>query len=57
VKDVLSKDEVLRRIIMATSSLNEISTDQLGNRVVVRGRGVTLPAPSLLFLQQASEYQ
>ncbi len=29
------------------SSLNEISMDQLGNRVVVRGWGVTPPAPPL----------
>jgi hypothetical protein len=38
------------------SSLNEISTDQLGNRmVVVRGEGVTSPsAHPHPFLQQAS---
>jgi len=29
--------ETSRRRIAVTSSLNEISTDQLGNRVVVRG--------------------
>jgi hypothetical protein len=29
-----------------TSSLNEISTNQLGNRVVVRGEGVTPFAPT-----------
>jgi hypothetical protein len=37
---------IARRRITVTSSLNEISMDQLGNRVVVRGRGVTLPAPT-----------
>ncbi len=36
---------------MVTSSLNETSTDQLGNRVVVRLRGVSPPLPP--FLQQA----
>ncbi len=29
--------EILRRRIAVTSSLNEVSTDQLGNRVLVRG--------------------
>jgi hypothetical protein len=35
-----------------TSSLNKIPTDQLGNRVVVRGEGVggvTPPEPTLFF--------
>ncbi len=32
------------RRITATSSSNEISTDQLGNRVLVKGIGVTPPA-------------
>ncbi len=36
--------ETPRRIIAVTSSLNEISTDQLGSRVVVRGGGVTANA-------------
>jgi hypothetical protein len=46
-------NEISRRRIMVTSSLNEISTDQLGNRVVVRGIGIIPLAPTL-FLQQAS---
>ncbi len=33
------------RRITVTSSLNEISTDQLGNRVVVRDSTITPPAP------------
>jgi hypothetical protein len=32
------------RRITDTSSSNEISTDQLGNRVLVKGIGVTPPA-------------
>jgi hypothetical protein len=36
--------ETPRRRITVTSSLNKISTDQLENRVVVRGGGVTPPA-------------
>ncbi len=40
--------EIPSRRIMVTSSLNEISTDHLGNRVVVRGEVF------LAFLQQAS---
>jgi hypothetical protein len=34
-----------RRRITVTSSLNEISTNQLGNRVVIRREGVSLPVP------------
>jgi hypothetical protein len=34
-----------RRRITVTSSLNEMETDQLGNRAVVRGVGV-VPHPS-----------
>ncbi len=36
------------RTIAVTSSLNRISKGQLGNRVVVRGGGVTPLAPTLL---------
>jgi hypothetical protein len=40
---------------MVTSSLNEISTDQLGNRVRLGGGGgVILFYPAQSFLQQAS---
>jgi hypothetical protein len=39
--------EITRRRITVTSSSNEISTDQLGNSVVVKGEGVTPPAPAL----------
>ncbi len=39
-----------RRRITVTSSLNEIFTDQLGNRVVKREGGGVTPHP---FLQQA----
>ncbi len=38
-----SMKEAPRRSTTVSSSLNEISTDQLGNKVVVRGRGVTHP--------------
>jgi hypothetical protein len=34
-------EEAPRRRITVTASLNEITTDQLGNRVVVRGGGYT----------------
>jgi hypothetical protein len=34
--------ETPRRRITVTSSLNEISPDQLRNRVVARGRGITM---------------
>jgi hypothetical protein len=37
--------ETPRRRIMVTLSLDKISTDQLGNRVVVRGKGIN-PPPS-----------
>jgi hypothetical protein len=46
------KETPMRRIT-ATSSLNEISTDQLGNRLGMRGECVTPPVPHP-FLQQAS---
>jgi hypothetical protein len=39
---------------MVTSSLNEISTDQLGNRLVVRSEGSRYSARPNLFLQKAS---
>jgi len=39
------KETLRRRRIAVTSSLNEISTDQLGNRVMERGGGAT-PAPT-----------
>jgi hypothetical protein len=42
--------ETPSRRITVTSSLEELSTNQLGNRVVVRGGGVTVHP----FLQQAS---
>jgi hypothetical protein len=38
--------ETPRRRITATSSFHEISTDQLGNRVVVRGEALLFPHPS-----------
>jgi hypothetical protein len=46
----------LRRIITVTSSLNEISTDQLVSRVVLGGGGVTPNAPSLNIVQHASRH-
>jgi hypothetical protein len=39
-------EEALRRRITVTASLNEIATDQLGNRVVVRRRGALHCSPS-----------
>jgi hypothetical protein len=39
--NMLSIKETTRRRITVTSSLNKISTDQPGNRVKVRGGGVT----------------
>ncbi len=39
-------EDTQRRITTVTSSLKEISTDQLGNIVVVRVGGVTPPAPN-----------
>jgi hypothetical protein len=38
-----SVKETPRRRITVTSSLNEISTDQLGNRVAVRRGGIIPP--------------
>jgi hypothetical protein len=38
--------EAPRRRITVTSSLYEISTELLGNRVVVRGKGGTPPTPA-----------
>jgi hypothetical protein len=43
---VKTMKETSRRRINVTSSLNEIFTDQLGNRVAARGGGITLPAPT-----------
>ncbi len=43
------------RIITVTSSSNEISTDKLGNRVVVRG-GVSLPAPTPFYSRLLDKY-
>ena len=48
--------ETSRRIITVTSSLNEISTDQLVSRVVLGGGGVTPNAPSLNIVQHASRH-
>jgi hypothetical protein len=45
-----------RRIIRVTSSSNEISTDKLGNRVVVREGGVTLPAPAPFYCRLLDKY-
>jgi hypothetical protein len=40
--------ETLRRIMTVTSSKTEISTDEMGNRLVLRwGGGVTPPTPFL----------
>jgi hypothetical protein len=39
--------EIPKRTITVTSFFNEISTDQLGNRVKVRGWGVNTPSPPL----------
>jgi hypothetical protein len=39
--------ETPKRRITVTSSLNGISTDQLGNRVVVRGKALLSPSPPL----------
>ncbi len=48
---------LLRRRITVTSSLNEISTDQLGNRVMVKGGwgggGVGVNPAAYISLQQA----
>jgi hypothetical protein len=40
-----------RRRITVTSSLNVKSTDQLGSRMVVRGGGVTPPAPTPFYIR------
>jgi hypothetical protein len=37
--------ETPRRRITVTSSSNEISINKLGNRVVIRRTGITLPVP------------
>jgi hypothetical protein len=47
------REKSMRRITV-TSSLNEISTDQLGIRMVVREGGVTPPTPMHSFLHKAS---
>jgi hypothetical protein len=54
--NVIVIKETPRRRITVTSSLNEIATEQMGNRMVVRGVGVTpgYSARSQPFLQQAS---
>jgi hypothetical protein len=39
--------EIPRRRITVTSSSNEISPDQVENRVMVRGEGVTPPTPTI----------
>jgi hypothetical protein len=46
---LLSMKETARRRTTVTSSLNEISADQLGNRVVTGGGGgvIRLPQPLL----------
>jgi hypothetical protein len=46
--------EMRRRRITVMSSLNKIPTDQLGNRVVVRGVRLHSACPHP-FIQQASE--
>jgi hypothetical protein len=47
LKPVLqTMEETPRRRITVTSSFHEISTDQLGNRVVVRGEALLIPHPS-----------
>jgi hypothetical protein len=40
-------NEIRSRRIIVASSLNKMSTDQLGNRVIVRGGGVAPPARSI----------
>jgi hypothetical protein len=49
-------NETSRRKITVTSSFNETSTDQLGNRVVVRREGVTPPAPAPFFIRLLDRY-
>jgi hypothetical protein len=44
------------REITVTSSLNEMSADQLGNGVVVRGRGVTPPDPTPFYSRPLDRY-
>jgi hypothetical protein len=46
--------ETPRRRIMVTSSLNETSTDHIGNRVVVRG--ITPPSPISLYSRLMGRY-
>jgi hypothetical protein len=41
-------EETLTRRITVTSSYYKISTDLLGNKLVERGRGVTLSHPFIL---------
>jgi hypothetical protein len=47
-------DETHRRRIMVTSSFNEMSVDQLGNRVVERGGG-TPPDPTPFYKRASGE--
>jgi hypothetical protein len=51
--------ETPRRRIAVTSSLNELPTDQLGNRVFIGdgGDGVTPSAPSLLHQESGQMYK
>jgi hypothetical protein len=44
------------RRIMVTSSLNEMSTDQQENRIVVRVGGVTPPAPTPFYGRLLNRY-
>ncbi len=48
--------ETPRRKITVMSSFNEISTDQLGNRVVVREGGVTPPVPTPFYSSLVDRY-
>jgi hypothetical protein len=48
--------ETPRRKITVTSSFNEISRDQLGNRVVVREGGVTPPVPTPFYSSLLDRY-
>jgi hypothetical protein len=54
--NVVPMKETPRRRITVTSSVDKVSTDQLGNRVVVRGRGINPPTPTPFYstVQQAS---
>ncbi len=45
------------RKITVTSSLNEISTDQLGKGLVLSARGVTQPAPTFTACHSGQIYE